>query len=140
MRKNKSGWFLTFFGVIILFIIFLRVVLYIPVPVAHCPSNTKYIKGYCVFVEINNKYAILQKKYIGNSYLFGNIVATEPVYLFDKEKKEIIKKGKIGWWINADDLEVSSKTLYFKNNYGGFIFSTYNTPSLKEPWVIRNDN
>lgn len=139
---NKKGCIgcLNFFVVsIIIGMITAIIVLYIPVSASYC-TESKYIKGYCDFVEINDRYAVLNRQYFGRSGIFVmlGIVETKPVYLFDKREKKIIKKGEIGWWVNSSDLEISDNELYFKNNYGGFIFSTYYTPSLKKPWFLNN--
>src|SRR5690554_4003008 len=141
-KKNKFGCFTLLLGGIVVFILIVKVVLYIPISVSHCSTNAEYTEGYCVFAEINDRYTVLNRQYFGRSGIFvmSGIIKTKPIYLFDKREKKIIKKGEIGWWVNSGDLETADNEIYFKNNYGGFVFSTYYTPSLKKPWVIRNDN
>ncbi len=138
-KKNSLGCFLKILVVIAILACCIRIIFYIPISEQCYADTKKYIDGYCVFVEVNEKYTILSKRYFG-SFKFLNIIETKPIFLYDKEKMQIIKTGEIGWWVNADDLEISKNQLYFKSNFSSGTLGRYYTPSFQKPWTVNDIN
>jgi len=121
----------------------MHVIFYIPISVSTCSDSTVYINGACTTQEINDRYIILEKQYLGyyGFLRYISMVDSKPIYLFDRNQRKVVKKGNIHVRQLTGDLVINESEdyleIYYKGNNGSSIFFSENTPSLAEGWKIK---
>jgi len=140
--KSSTGCFFPIIIILLSFLLIIRIIIYIPVSVNYCSDKIVYVKGSCLFQEIDERYIVLRKQYLGDLGFFNFLgVDSKPIYLYDKMEKQVIKEGEIIFGISPSDIQIEETNdfieIYYKVNYGNSIFSIDHAPSLRKPWRIK---
>lgn len=96
-----------------------------------CTTNS-FGNGYCVLNDIEGRYKVIRKDYLGNKFplslFYTNRVV--PIYLYDMKLRKVIKKGEVNLLDVTLDIEETNNKIIMYYRASDFV------PNLRKPWVV----